>query len=135
MRPWLDNTPPRPRPGPVAGPDGTLWIPGYSASALFRYDPAGKRFARFPLPIDNSLPYVARVHPKDGSVWIGTAAADVVYRFTPATGGFETIRIPTRGASMRHLAIDPRTGDVWVAYGASPAIHPTRIARIRPTGG
>jgi hypothetical protein len=31
---------------------------------------------------------------------------------------------------MRHMAIDPRSGDVWVAYGASPALHPSRIARI-----
>ena len=41
------------------------------------------------------------------------------------------IGLPTRGATMRHLAIDPANGDLWIAYGASPAIHPTRIARLR----
>jgi len=125
-------------PDPDAGPrrfdidrSGALWIPGYSASTLYRLDPATRRFERFPLPTPNGVPYVVRVHPRTGDIWIGTAAPDEVYRFDPKTRTFATVKILTRGASMRHMAIDPRTGDVWIAYGASPAIHPTRVARIR----
>jgi streptogramin lyase len=84
----------------------------------------------YPLPGANDLPYVARVHPRTGDVWIGTASPDVVYRFDPTTKAFTAYPTATRGATMRHLAIDPRTGDVWIAYGASPALHPPRIARL-----
>ena len=66
-----------------------------------------------------------------GAVWIGTGSADAIYRFDPASGALSTYPVATRGATMRHLAIDPANGDLWVAYGASPAIHPTRIARLR----
>jgi streptogramin lyase len=112
------------------GPDGVLWIPAYAAGTLVRFDPASGNMEEIPLPIADSVPYVARVDPRTRKVWIGTAAADVVYRFDPATRRFDVLPIPTRGASMRHLAIDPVRGDVWVAYGASPAIHPARVARI-----
>jgi len=75
--------------------------------------------------------FVARVHPRTSDIWIGTAAPDVVYRFDPIGKMFTAYRVATRGATMRHLAIDPRSGDIWIAYGASPAIHPTRVARLR----
>jgi len=55
-----------------------------------------------------------------------------VYRFSPRTERFTAYPVLTRGATMRHLAIDPGRGDVWIAYGASPAIHPTRVARLTP---
>ncbi len=113
---------------------GILWIPGYSSSKLYRYDPAAGRFATYPLPASSELPYVARVHPKTGDVWIGTAAGDMVYRFDPVRKTFSEYPVLTRGATMRHLTIDPRSGDVWLAYGASPAIHPTRVARIQDRG-
>jgi streptogramin lyase len=83
------------------------------------------------LPIRDAVPYIARVHPRTGAVWIGTAAADAVVRFDPATRRFTAFRLPTRGATVRHLSFDPATGDVWLAYGASPALHPARIARLR----
>lgn len=125
-------------PDPDAGPrrfdidrSGALWIPGYSASTLYRLDPASRQFDKFPLPTPNGLPYVVRVHPRTGHIWIGTAAPDVVYRFDPRTRSYTTFPVLTRGATMRHMAIDSRTGDVWIAYGASPAIHPTRVGRIR----
>ena len=44
------------------------------------------------------------------------------------------VRVARVEAAMRHLAIDPANGDLWIAYGASPAIHPTRIARLRLRG-
>jgi streptogramin lyase len=98
---------------------------------LYRYDPSTGQFATYPLPASSALPYVARVHPTTGDIWIGTAAGDVVYRFDPNRKAFSRYPVLTRGATMRHLAIDPRSGDVWLAYGASPAIHPTRVARIQ----
>lgn len=113
-------------------PDGRLWIPGYASGTLVVYDPVRDTFESFRLPIRDSVPYVVRVDGRRGHVWIGTAAADVLYRFDPAQGRFTVVPVPTRGASMRHLAIDPATGDVWVAYGASPAIHPARVTRVRP---
>jgi virginiamycin B lyase len=131
-------------PDPDAGPRrfdidaaGTLWIPGYASGALYRFEPATGRFSRHPLPVADALPYVVRIDRdprRGGSIWIGTGAADALFRFDPATATFTTYPVATRGATMRHLAIDPANGDVWVAYGASPAIHPTRIARLRLHG-
>jgi virginiamycin B lyase len=124
---------PRPWSGPRRfdiAPDGMLWIPAYSGNALVRLDPKSGAFREFPLPVSDALPYVARVHPRTGDVWIGTAAADAVFRFTPKTGRFVACPLPTRGATVRHMAFDPRNGDVWLAYGASPALHPARIARV-----
>jgi virginiamycin B lyase len=111
---------------------GILWIPGYTTSKLYRLDPATGAVSSFPLPIPDALPYVVRADPRTGELWIGTAAADAALRFDPRRATFSIYPVPTRGATMRHLAIDPRSGDVWIAYGASPAIHPTRIARISP---
>lgn len=125
-------------PVPWSGPrrfdvarDGALWIPAYANNQLLRFDPGSGRFTAFDLPVADALPYVARVDPGDGRVWIGTAAADAVFRFDPRAGRFETFPLPTRGATVRHLAVDARTGDVWLAYGASPALHPARVARLR----
>ena len=69
--------------------------------------------------------------PATGHVWVGTAAADVVYRFEPTPANWTAFPLATRGATIRHMTIDPRNDDVWLAYGASPAIHPARIARVR----
>ncbi|HEX7878306.1 MAG TPA: hypothetical protein VF720_02785 [Candidatus Eisenbacteria bacterium] len=113
------------------GPDGVLWIPAYANGTLVRFDPSTGAVEELPLPIADSVPYVVRVDPRNGQVWIGTAAADVLYRYSPAERRFDILPIPTRGASMRHLAVDPARGAVWVAYGASPAIHPARVARIQ----
>ncbi len=124
-------------PTPNSGPrrfdidrDGVLWIPAYSGNALVRFDPRSRRFTEYPLPVPDAVPYIARVHPRTGDIWIGTAAADAIIRFEPETGRFSRYPALTRGATMRHMAIDPRSGDVWVAYGASPALHPSRIARL-----
>jgi virginiamycin B lyase len=110
--------------------DGMLWIPAYAANELLRFDPASGQFTRHPLPIADALPYVARVDRR-GRVWIGSGAADAVFLFDPATSRFTTFPLPSRGAMIRHMALDPRNGDVWLAYGASPALHPARIARLR----
>jgi virginiamycin B lyase len=124
-------------PKPNSGPrrfdidrDGVLWIPAYSGNALVRFDPRSRQFTEHALPVPDAVPYIARVHPRTGDIWIGTAAADAILRFEPKTGRFSRYPVLTRGATMRHMAIDPRSGDVWVAYGASPALHPSRIARI-----
>jgi streptogramin lyase len=67
-------------------------------------------------------------------VWIGTGAADAVLRFDPRTSSFDVFPLPTRGATVRHMVIDPASDAVWLAYGASPAVHPARIARLEPDG-
>lgn len=125
-------------PEPWSGPrrfdvaaDGTLWIPAYSGNTLWHFDPQTESFTGHALPASDCLPYIARVSPTTGHVWIGTAAADVVYRFEPVSENWTAFPLATRGATIRHMAIDPRNDDVWLAYGASPAIHPARIARVR----
>jgi len=44
--------------------------------------------------------------------------------------GFVALPLPTRGATVRHMTIDPASDAVWLAYGASPAVHPARIAPL-----
>jgi len=125
-------------PVPWSGPrrfdvdgEGTLWIPAYANNQLVRFDPRREKFTAHDLPVGDALPYIARVDPRDGRIWIGTAAADHVFRFDPKSARFESFALPTRGATVRHLTVDPKSGDVWLAYGASPALHPARVARLR----
>jgi virginiamycin B lyase len=124
-------------PRPWSGPrrfdvdrQGRLWIPAYAGNALVRLDPETSEFREFPLPASDCLPYVVRADPRTGSLWIGTAAADAVLRFDPESERFTAFALPTRGATLRHLAIDAATGRLWLAYGASPALHPARIASL-----
>ena len=114
---------------PDIAPDGTVWIPEYSNNRIARFDPVAETFEEFELPIDDSLPYIVRVHPVTGDIWVATAAADVVYRFTPGSTSFATYRVPTHSALMRHMEMDRATGDVWIAYGNSPAVSP-KVLRI-----
>jgi virginiamycin B lyase len=109
---------------------GVLWIPAYATNELVRYDPAARSFRRYPLPIRDAVPYVARIDRGNGAIWIGTSAADAMLRFDPQRQRFTVYDLPSKGALVRHLAIDPRTHDVWMAYGASPGI-PARVARLR----
>jgi streptogramin lyase len=109
---------------------GVLWIPAYATNELVRYDPVTRAFSRFPLPVPDAVPYVARVDDANGMVWIGTSAADAVIRFDIRRQRFAVYELPSTGALIRHLAIDPRTRDVWLAYGASPGIA-ARVARLR----
>jgi streptogramin lyase len=110
---------------------GTLWIPAYAAGLLVRFDPRTKSFREIPLPVPDALPYIVRLDHSTGHLWIGTAACDVVFRYDPRTETFASVPLPTRGVTVRHLVVDDRSHDVWLAYGASPAIHPARVARIR----
>jgi virginiamycin B lyase len=110
---------------------GDLWIPGYAANTLVRFDPRARRFTEFRFPVANALPYVVRVDPARGTVWGGTAAADALFSFDPATERFTVYPLPSPGALIRHIAVDARNGDLWAAYGASPGVPP-KIIRLRP---
>jgi virginiamycin B lyase len=110
--------------------DGIVWIPGYAANLLVRFDPKTRGFREIRLPIPDAVPYIVRAEPGSRALWIGTAAADVLLRYDSGTGKFETYPLPSRGALIRHLAVDPRNRDVWAAYGAVPGIE-ARIARLR----
>jgi streptogramin lyase len=77
-----------------------------------RLDVASSTVQRFDAPdhpilsgTGRPVPYQQRLAP-DGTVWMSELIGN---------------RIPS---------VDPRSGDVWVAYGASPALHPSRIARL-----
>lgn len=113
---------------------GNLWIPAYSGGSLWRLDARTGAFREFPLPVKDTLPYVARVSPRDGKIWIGAGAVDAVFEFDPERARFAAYPLPTRGVTIRHMAFHDATGDLWLAYGASPARHPARVARLRRTG-
>ena len=127
-------------PTPFSGPrrfdidrQGILWVPAYAGNALVRIDPSSsgsRRSQQFALPMNDAVPYVARVDERRNAIWIGSSAASVVFRFDRASSQFTTYDLPSSGAMVRHMVIDPRNGDVWLAYGASPGI-PARVARLR----
>jgi streptogramin lyase len=119
--------------------DGVLWVPAYSGNALVRIDPAvagiagaaaGAGITIHRLPLNDMLPYVARVEPTGRGLWIGTGTSGLALRFDFASRRFEAVQLPGEGVMVRHLAFDARTGDVWLAYGASPGTV-SRVARIR----
>lgn len=111
-------------------PDGRVWVPEFGANRLAVHDPAAGTLEAHDFPVDDALPYVARVDG-EGAVWVGTAAAGAVGRFDPASGTWELVRLPVEAPLARHLAIDPRSGAVWGAVSPSPPRSPAvfRITR------
>ena len=114
-------------------PDGRIWVPEYGANRLAVHDPDAGTLEEHEFPIDDALPYVARVDG-EGAVWVGTAAAGAVSRFDPASGAWDLIRLPLEAPLARHLAVDPRSGAVWGVVSPYPARNPALFRIVRKDG-
>jgi streptogramin lyase len=101
----------------TVGPDGDLWFPMSSLSAvpgaIGRITPSGA-LTEFPLPTAGSSPISLTVGP-DGNLWFteGSAAGTAIGRITPA-GAITQFPLPAGDSSPYGLMVGP-DGNLWFA--------------------
>jgi streptogramin lyase len=101
---------------------GRLWIPGFSASLLARFDPKTREFRTWPLPTvpaGSETPYALNVDLRTDAVWICGTASDSLLRFDPGTETFTAIPLPTRVTYTREIDFDAQ-GRVWTSNSNLP---------------
>jgi streptogramin lyase len=101
---------------------GRLWIPGFSASLVARYDPESGRFDTFDLPIEprgTETPYALHVDRRTDAVWICGTNSDTLIRFEPQGERFTVYPLPTRVTYTREIDFDAQ-GRVWTSNSNLP---------------
>ena len=101
---------------------GQLWIPGFSAGLISRFDPVTRDFESFELPIEprgSAIPYALNVDRRSDSVWICGTNSDTLIRFEPASGRFAIYPLPTRVTYTREIDFDDQ-GRVWTSNSNVP---------------
>jgi virginiamycin B lyase len=119
---------------------GNLWIPGFSAALLARYDPSTEEFRSWPLPIapaGSETPYALNVDRRTDTVWICGTNSDTLIRFEPGHERFTVFPLPTRVTYTREIDFDD-AGGVWTSNSNSPTWqiedgYP-RVVRLEPEG-
>jgi virginiamycin B lyase len=117
---------------------GNLWIAGFSADLVARYDPNAKRFDTWKLPTDGvDTPYALNVDRRTDTVWICGTNSDSLISFDPATQRFTVYPLPTRVTYTREIDFDA-DGGVWTSNSNFPtwqieAPNP-KVIRIQPLG-
>jgi len=97
------------------GPDGVVWVPGYGASVLGRFDPKTESWTVYPLPTHprgSELPYAITVDRASGDVWITGSNSDSMIRFRPSTEEWTIIPLPTPVDFTREIEIGD-DGSIW----------------------
>ncbi|MBM4244959.1 MAG: DUF4215 domain-containing protein [Deltaproteobacteria bacterium] len=97
------------------GPDNIVWVPGYGASVLGRFDPRSEDWRVYPLPTEprgSELPYAITVDRRSGDVWITGANSDTLIRFRPSTEQWTVFPLPTPVDFTREIEFDDE-GNVW----------------------
>ncbi len=101
---------------------GQLWIPGFSAGLVSRFDPVTREFESFELPIEprgSAIPYALNVDRRTDTVWICGTNSDSLIRFEPASGRFLVYPLPTRVTYTREIDFDDQ-GRVWTSNSNVP---------------
>ncbi len=119
---------------------GKLWIPGFSAGVVSRFDPVTREFESFALPIDppgSAIPYALNVDRRSDTVWICGTNSDSLIRFEPATERFTVFPLPTRVTYTREIDFDAE-GRIWTSNSNVPTWqieggYP-RLLRLDPNG-
>jgi streptogramin lyase len=96
---------------------GGLWIPGFSAGLVSRFDPATREFRSWQLPIEpagSETPYALHVNRNTDEVWICGTNSDTLIRFEPQTQEFTVYPLPTRVTYTREIDFDAQ-GRVWTS--------------------
>jgi len=115
---------------------GNLWIAGFSASVVARYDPVAKRFDTWTLPTEGvETPYALNVDRRTDTVWICGTNSDTLISFEPASERFTVYPLPTRVTYTREIDFDA-DGGVWTSNSNFPtwqieAPNP-KVIRIQP---
>lgn len=104
---------------------GNLWIPGFSAGVLARFDPRTRQFTTWPLPTNppgSETPYALNVDRRTDTVWICGTNSDTLIRFDPKTEQFTIFPLPTRVTYTREVDFDDH-GGVWTSNSNTPGWH------------
>jgi len=115
---------------------GNLWIAGFSAGVVARYDPVGKHFDTWKIPTDGvETPYALNVDRRTDTVWICGTNSDSLISFDPHTEQFTIYPLPTRVTYTREIDFDA-DGGVWTSNSNFPtwqieAPNP-KVIRIQP---
>ena len=120
---------------------GQLWIPGFSAGLVSRFDPETREFRSWDVPIEpkgSDVPYALNVDRRTDTVWICGTNSDTLIRFEPATETFTVYPLPTRVTYTRELDFDAQ-GRVWTSNSNVPTWQIEgafpRVLRLDPDGG
>jgi streptogramin lyase len=119
---------------------GKLWIPGFSAGLISRFDPGTREFRSWDLPIEpkgSDVPYALNVNRADDTVWICGTNSDTLIRFDPKAEEFTVYPLPTRVTYTREIDFDEH-GRVWTSNSNVPTwqiegLLP-RVLRLDPDG-
>jgi streptogramin lyase len=120
---------------------GRLWIPGFSAGLVSRFDPATREFRSWQIPIEplgSETPYALHVNHETDDVWICGTNSDTLIRFRPATQAFTIYPLPTRVTYTREIDFDAQ-GRVWTSNSNVPTWQIEngfpRLIRLDPNAG
>jgi virginiamycin B lyase len=99
---------------------GNLWIPGFSAGVVARFDPRRREFKTWKLPIQGvETPYALNVDLRTDTVWICGTNSDTLIRFRPQSEEFTVYPMPTRVTYTREIDFDDH-GGVWASNSNFP---------------
>jgi streptogramin lyase len=115
---------------------GNLWIAGFSAGVVARYDPRTKQFSTWKLPTEGvETPYALNVDRRTDTVWICGTNSDSLISFEPASERFTVYALPTRVTYTREIDFDA-DGGVWTSNSNFPTWHieapNPKVIRIQP---
>jgi streptogramin lyase len=119
---------------------GNLWIPGFSASLIARFDTKTKQFKTWALPTNppgTETPYALNVDRRTDTVWICGTNSDTLIRFEPKTEKFTIYPLPSRVTYTREIDFDDE-GAIWTSNSNTPGWHiepeNPQIIRLRVNG-
>ncbi len=119
---------------------GQLWIPGFSAGLIARFDPRTREFRSWELPTEprgSDVPYALNVDRTRDIVWICGTNSDSLYRFDPKLEEFTVYPLPTRVTYTREIDFD-LSGRVWTSNSNLPTWQieglVPRVLRLDPEG-
>ena len=101
---------------------GRLWIPGFSADLVARFDPKTREFKTWRLPTvpaGSETPYALNVDRRSDTIWICGTGSDSLLRFDPVMETFTTIPLPSRVTFTREIDFDEQ-GRVWTSNSNLP---------------
>ena len=104
---------------------GNLWIPGFSAGVLARFNPRTSEFRTWDLPTrpkGTETPYALNVDRRTDAVWICGTNSDTLIRFDPRDERFTVYPLPTRVTYTREIDFDAE-GGVWTSNSNTPGWH------------
>lgn len=115
---------------------GNLWIAGFSAGLVARYDPRARRFDTWRLPVEGvETPYALNVDRRTDTVWICGTNSDTLIRFEPDRERFTVYPLPTRVTYTREIDFDA-AGGVWTSNSNFPTWQiesaQPRVLRLQP---